>query len=305
MKETKEANNFFRDFAKETSTVRWRFGEYTKEDLMQMDPVSLRALLHERTHHTIEVPLYPILLKEKGEPIKGFGRQAQLVLDVWRERGFTEDEDDIQWVKRYLAIAKKVQAGEKVVIDEPLPEPFTNDEMKVVEKLIYRRRSIRDWITKEVPNWMIEKILDAGRVAPIGCNLNDIRFIVLRDPEEKKMIHSDIATNNCVIIVICHDARVPKIVGQDRTAPQNVGFDAAATADHILLMAHALGLGAVWLTFGKATEKTPDRSKEFAQKYGLPDYIEADLHIAVGWTAIGSIKAARMPLNEMMIQRNT
>ena len=43
---------------------------------MQMDPVPLRALLREQTHHTIEVPLYPTLLKEKGKPIKGFGREA-------------------------------------------------------------------------------------------------------------------------------------------------------------------------------------------------------------------------------------
>jgi nitroreductase len=62
-------------------------------------------------------------------------------------------------------------------------------------------------------------------------------------------------------------------------------------------MAHALGLGAVWLT---CTEKT---AKTFKEKYGLPDYIEQALHIAVGWPAIATIKSERMPLSEMMITR--
>lgn len=34
---------------------------------------------------------------------------------------------------------------------------------------------------------------------------------------------------------------------------------------------------------------------------GLPDYIKQGLYIAVGWTAIGSLKSQRMPLSEMML----
>jgi hypothetical protein len=33
---------------------------YTREDLMKMDPVCLRALYRERVHHTIEVEIYPV-----------------------------------------------------------------------------------------------------------------------------------------------------------------------------------------------------------------------------------------------------
>ena len=45
---------------------------FRREDLMNLDPVILRALLRERTHHNIEVPLYPTLLKWKGKPISTF-----------------------------------------------------------------------------------------------------------------------------------------------------------------------------------------------------------------------------------------
>lgn len=275
--------------------------EYTKEDLMKMDPVLLRTLLHERTHHNVEVPFYPTLLKWKGKAIDGFGRQAQMVFDVWQARELTEDAPDIQWVKEYLALAAKIRNGEKIEWNKPLATPFTDEEMAIVNRLIFGRCSIRNWIDKPVPDDMIEIILEAGRAAPIGCNLGGVRFIVIKDPKEAKMIWSDISTQNAVIIVVCYDTRVPKVVGQDRSVPQNVGFDAAAAADHMLLMAHALGLGAVWLSERKVPESTGQRFKE---QYGLPDYIEVALHIAVGWPAIGTIKSKRVPLSDMMIRRH-
>jgi len=287
-----------------TIKVHYAFVEYTEEDLMRLEPEVLGGVLRERVHHNVEVPLYPTLLKWKDKSIPGFGEQAQLVFDVWRRRGLSEDAPDIDWVKKYLVIAEKIRAGEKPLLDEPLPTPFTEEEMAVVRRLIFGRRSIRDWIDKPVPDEMIEKILEAGRAAPIGCNMGHTRFVVLKDTEEKKLIWSDISTKNAaVIIVICHDTRVAAAVGQDKLVPQNPGYDAAAAGDHMLLMAHALGLGAVWLSELKETSKTSNTGAKFKEKYGLPEYLEVDLHIAVGWTAIGSIKSARPPLEDLVIRR--
>jgi len=277
---------------------------YSREDMMEMDQVVLGALLRERVHHNIEVPLYPTLLKWKGNPISSFGLQAQLVFDVWRERGFLLDTPDIEWVNKYISIAAKIRAGEILDWEEPLPVPFTDEEMAVVYKLIYGRHSIRDWSDKPVPDEMIEKIMEAGRAAPIGCNLDEIRFIVIKGSEEAEMIWSDISTKNAVIIVICYDTRIPQIVYQDRFVPHNAGFDAAAAGDHMLLMAHALGLGAVWLSKLVKTELTEDTGAKFKKLYGLPDYMEVAMHIAVGWTAIGTIKSERIPLADMIIDRN-
>ncbi len=287
-----------------TTKVQYTFVEHTKEDLMKMEPEVLGAVLRERVHHMIEVPLYPILLRWKGRAIKTFGAQAQLVYDVWQERGLPLDRPDIEWVKEYIDIAAKIRKGEKPIIDDPLPEPFTSEEMVVVRKLIYTRRSVRDWRVEDVPDELIDQILDAGRFAPIGCNLGHLRFVVLKKPEEKKMIWGDISTKDAAaIIVICHDARVAQAVDQDTFVPQNAGFDAAAAADHMLLMAHALGLGAVWLSELKQTEKSDDTGEEFRRAYGLPDYMEVDMHIALGWPTIGSIKSSRPPLEEMVIRR--
>lgn len=273
--------------------------DYTREDLMKMEPVCLRALFRERVHHTIEVEIYPILLGRKKMP-PNFGLQTELILDVWKTRGFPDDGEDFQWGKKYMELAAKMRAGEKVEIEEALPTPFTDEEMAVVRKLFWERRSVRDWVPdKPVPDAMIEQILEAGRAAPTGCNLDIVRFIVIKDPKEAKMVWSDIPTHmdQCVLIIICYDTRVYETVGHHKLVPHNMLFDAAAAADHMCLMAHALGLGAVWLS---CTEKT---ANTFKKKYGLPEYINQALHIAVGWTAIGSIKSLRMPLSEMMITR--
>lgn len=285
--------------ASSADTVRWLYGEYSRQDLMEMEPSNLRALFRERVHHTIEVEIYPIIVGDKeGTPI--FGTQAQLCWDVWRERGFGVDDPDLQWGKQYLDLAAKIRAGEKVTIDEPLPVPFDEDEMATVRKLIWERRSVRDWVSdKEVPPDMIQQILEAGRAAPNGCNLNVVRFAVINDPKEMKMVWSDIPTppERCTIIVIMYDKSIYQTVGHDRLVPHNMMLDCAAAGDHMCLMAHALGLGAVWLT---CTDKTAAR---FKKKYELPDHIEQAMHLAVGWPSVASIKSLRMPLTQMMLTK--
>ncbi len=281
---------------KEEETVVSGGITYSKADLEKMDPVLLRALLRERIHHNIEVPLYPILLRNISKPIESFGLQAQCVFDVWQERGFILEDADIEWAKEYLALASKIRAGVKIKWSEPAPQPFSKQEMKTVEKLIFERHSIRNWLAKPIPEEYINKILEAGRAAPNGCNLCPLRFIVITDEAQVKLVWSDISTKNAVLIVICFDTRISKVVGQNLVVPQNLGYDAAAAADHMLLMAHALGLGGVWLS------KTTVTGQRFKKDYGLPDFLEPALHIAVGWPAIGTYKSKRMPLKDMLIK---
>ena len=282
-------------------TVSRPKNKLTREDLFKLEPTCLRAFMRERTHHTIEVELYPILLGRKKCP-SVFGLEPELMWEVMEERGLLDGGDDLKWCKRYIDIAKDMRAGKKVDIGEPLPEPFTSEEMQVVKKLIKERKSVRDWLPgKKVPKELIEQILEAGRDAPLGCNLGVVRFIVIDDAEEAKMCWSDIPTpmDSCTLIVICYDNRVYKTTGAVDMVAHNQEYDCAAAGDHMLLMAHALGLGGVWLT---STEKTRER---FQRLYGLPDYIIPSMHIAVGYTAMGSIKSLRLPLKDMLITRDT
>jgi nitroreductase len=223
-----------------------------------------------------------------------------LILDVWRKRGFPENDPDLEWGKTYIGMAKKLRGGQNVTVSYQDPPVFSENDIKTVKKLIWERRSVRDWIPgKEIPDETIEQILEAGRAAPTGCNLEIVRFVVIRDPKDAKMVWSDIPTpmDSCVLVVVCYDKRIYETLGHDRLIPHNQLYDCAAAADHMCLMAHALGLGAVWLT---RTEKT---AQIFKEKFHLPDYLEPALHIAVGWPAIHTIKSQRMPLEEMVVKR--
>ena len=266
----------------------------TEEELLEVDPNILRAIVHERTHHTIEVNMYRIMARKRGTP-PNFGEIAEYLLDIWKRRGLPTDDPDIQWCLNYIGLARMLRTGGDVELDTELPEPFTDDEMKTVEKLIYERRSIRQFVDKPVPDEMIKKMLHAGLWAPQGCNVGSIRYIVLRNPEDFKLVRSDIPVENCVMIVVCQDMRVYKSLNFDQYVPQNVYYDAGAAADHICLMAHALGLGACWLTHGEETQQ------KLREHFGLHDEIVSRNHIIVGWSDEAPIKSQRMKLEDVIL----
>lgn len=56
---------------------------YTRDEIRNWDEVTLRGALHERTHHGIEVPIYPLILDWKGKAIENFGIDAQILFEIW------------------------------------------------------------------------------------------------------------------------------------------------------------------------------------------------------------------------------
>jgi len=269
---------------------------YTEEDLMKMDSEALRAILHERTHHTIEVLIYRILNGKLKKP-PHLGNQAKIVLDIWKKRGLPTDAPDIQWCTKYVKMADKLNKGDPVALDTELPRAFSDVAMEIVKKLLYERRSIRQFTDKQVSDKMISEILLAGLMAPQGCNVSSTRFIILRNPEEWKLVRSDIPLENGVMIVICQNMRVYKALRFDEFVPQNIYYDAATAADHMCLMAHALGLGACWLTHGEKTQK------RLQEHFGLPEYIVSRCHIIVGWPDEAPIKSQRISLDDAIIEK--
>lgn len=269
---------------------------YDKDDLLNMDVASLRGILHERTHHTIEVFLYRILNGKLKKP-ENFGRQARFVFEVWKERGLPTDTPDLEWVQRYIDIAEKLNKGEGLKLETDYPEPFKDEEMETVDKLIFKRRSIRQFKDKPVPEELIDKILYAGLMSPQGCNVDARRFIVLKETEEMDLVRSDILIENCVMILVCQDMRVYKSLNFHEHVPQNIFYDAACAADHICLMAHALGLGACWLTHGIETQK------RVRDHFNLHDDFITRCHIIVGWPDEAPIKSKRMKLEDAIIER--
>ena len=267
---------------------------YSEKELMAMEEPRLRAILHERTHHTIEVFLYRILAG-KVKPPADFGEVASRLLDIWRRRGLRMDDPDVRWCAEYVGLAEKVREGKRVKLDTKLPEPFTAEEMAAVEKLIFGRRSIRQFKDRPVSDELLRKILQAGLMAPHGCNVCATRFLILRTPEEWRLVRSDIPIEHGVMVVVCQDTSMYRTLKFDERVPQNLYFDAAAAADHVCLMAHALGLGACWLTHGEETQR------KLREHFGLPEYLLSRCHIILGWPDEAPIKSQRMRLEDVVL----
>lgn len=73
---------------------------------------------------------------------------------------------------------------------EPAEPPGVGDrverlraERTQTEEVILRRRSVRIYRKKQVPEFMVRRILEAGRFAPTAGNGQAWKFVVLRDPE--------------------------------------------------------------------------------------------------------------------------
>ncbi|MGE5598615.1 MAG: nitroreductase family protein [Bacteroidota bacterium] len=112
--------------------------------------------------------------------------------------------------------------------------------------LILSRRSIRRYKPEPVPEEAIEAMLRAAMSAPSAGNGQPWRFVVLDDRRLLDEIprfhpHAQMLKEAPAAILVCAAA------GEARYAGKYWVQDCAAATENILLAAHVLGLGAVWL----------------------------------------------------------
>jgi nitroreductase len=110
---------------------------------------------------------------------------------------------------------------------------------------IMTRKSVRSFEKRSVQDEMVEKILLAGIRAPSGMANEPWRFSVVKDGDVKTEIskltkHTGIINGADFLICLFMDTEV----GFDETKDANT---IGACAENMLLAAHALGLGAVWI----------------------------------------------------------
>ena len=275
---------------------------FVKKDLMDIPTDVLRAVLRERTHHTIEVYIWDALngvppADWLGPPPARLGDETKPLLAAWMERGLPiQGLPDVEYAADMLWLSDEINAGRTPILQTKFPEAFSDQEMQVVEKLIKDRRSIRRFKNKDVEDWKIMKILEAGVWAPVGCNTQAQRFLVIDDMAGLRLLKGDIPLhkwpNSAKMIVICQDARIYNQLGLDKFVSHNMYMDAACCADHMLLMAHALGLAGCWLTH------SPETHSQIRKMYNLPDYIIPQLRLLVGYVEDAPIKSQKMPVQD-------
>lgn len=90
---------------------------------------------------------------------------------------------------------------------EQLAEKLQN-EWTPTEETILKRRSVRMYKKEQVPEFMINRILEAGRFAPSAGNSQPWKFIVIRDPQVIKGL-TDTTVKICKLFKSLIDYRVP------------------------------------------------------------------------------------------------
>ena len=113
-------------------------------------------------------------------------------------------------------------------------------EPKEVLDFICKRRSVRRFQKKPVPDEILEALMKAAMAAPSGNNVQPWEFVIVQDPpirEALSRVHPwvHMAAGAPVAIVVLGDK-----------SSEWWQEDCAAATENLLLAAANLGLGAVW-----------------------------------------------------------
>jgi nitroreductase len=104
---------------------------------------------------------------------------------------------------------------------------------------------------KDIDDKLVNKLIEAGKMAPSAGGLQDQRFTVVKDIETKKKIaqsaNQEFLSEASVIIVVSSDIKVIEAKYGERGRNLYAAQDVAASVQNIFLAATALGLGACWV----------------------------------------------------------
>lgn len=247
----------------------------TDEDFLTMDESEFRARVRERSHHSLEIQMYHAAYR--NEKLKA--SQADYVkhlLELWRKRGLGTDLPEYKYASFLVESADKLSRGEAVDLSPYKPKTVIPQMEEDFFTIVKERRSVREFTDQEVPDELIDKVLEAGLWAAHGCNVQSVRYIVVREKNEPGLFRGSDVPGGPVHLIVLQDMRCYR--ANSFTPVRNQLLDAGAAGQNMVLAAHAVGLESVWLTF---------RNKEFSDRlrarFNLPDYMRLVTYVDVGY----------------------
>lgn len=169
--------------------------------------------------------------------------------------------------------------------------------MKVMEA-IAERRSIRSFSGRPVEEEKLLRVLEAGRLAPSARNMQDWKFVVVKDPGLRQRLaeaarNQEFVGQAPVVIVACGTSDYVMTCGQ-LTYP----IDVAIAVDHMTLAAVEEGLGTCWI--GAFYE---DKVKEILE---VPQTVRVVALLPLGYpvepeNTAKAILKPRKPLEEIVV----
>lgn len=163
-------------------------------------------------------------------------------------------------------------------------------------KNILTRRSIRKYIQKAVPEKDVRELVNAGMHAPTARNLQPWHFVVVdkRDLIDQLAIahpHAKMLKQASLAILVCGDKTIQEAEGY-------IIQDCSAATQNIMLTAHALGLGSVWLGMYPREE----RMQKVSELLDIPGHILPVALISIGYP--DELKETPERYKEERIHRN-
>lgn len=168
--------------------------------------------------------------------------------------------------------------------------------MDLVEGL-KSRRSIRRFKLKPIDDEIINEILELANAAPSAGNLQARDFIVVREDKIKQQLSAaalgqGFVHDAPVVIVVCGNLE-RSAAGYGRRGRDFYSIqDADAAVMHILLAAHAMGLGTCWV--GAYDDD------EVASVLGLPEHVRPIAIIPLGYPAVRPTTTSRLPIDKVV-----
>ncbi|NVM02650.1 MAG: nitroreductase family protein [Candidatus Helarchaeota archaeon] len=164
--------------------------------------------------------------------------------------------------------------------------------MLEINKKIKERFSIRKFKSDNIPDELIQEILDNARWAPSGLNNQPWKFIIIKDSQTKEEVaaqthYSQIIQNAPLCIAVFYDKKEGYNYVKD---VQAIG----AAIQNILLAIHNLNLGGVWL--GEILNKR----QEVERILNVPESFELMAVVALGYHTEKEAKRSRKPLSELV-----
>jgi nitroreductase len=114
-------------------------------------------------------------------------------------------------------------------------------------KAVKERRSIRDFQKKEIPEALVDKLIDALVWAPSAGNLQSRKFYFIKNEKIKKKIAATALNQNFIaeaplVVVGCTDSRISYKYGERGVYLYSIQ-DVTLSVMNMMLVAHENGLG--------------------------------------------------------------
>jgi nitroreductase len=108
--------------------------------------------------------------------------------------------------------------------------------------IMKERRSVRSYEPDPIPEELLSKVLEAGRIAPSASNYQPWHFVIVKDPEKKKVLsegkYAHFLAQTPIVIVGC---------GDTVRAPKWHMVDVTIALQQMVLAATNEGLGTCWI----------------------------------------------------------